>query len=274
MDQRSLVRLLDAVAAGQVSVAEATAALRVLPFADLGDLRIDHHRELRTGSPEIVFGGGKTPDQCARAVTELLRAGDGAVLVTRASQEQADAVAAVAPGATYERRARVVVARRAASRLKGRVAVVCAGTSDLPVAAECVAVLDAFGVEVEVIVDVGVAGVHRLLAVRDQLEQADVVVAVAGMEGALPTLVGGLFPAPVVAVPTSVGYGASFQGLAALLGMLNSCAPGITVVNIDGGVSAALAAVRILRIRQPQPQAAAVEQPAEAQRPDPEEAVR
>ncbi|MDP9021205.1 MAG: nickel pincer cofactor biosynthesis protein LarB [Actinomycetota bacterium] len=242
--------MLGAVRSGQVSIAAAAAALRDLPFADLGDLKLDHHRELRTGDPEVVFGEGKTADQCARAVQQLLRAGDGPVLVTRVSDEQAAAVHEVAPAARHDEVGRVVVARRAApaARVHGVVTVACAGTSDLPVAQECATVLDAFGVDVTVVADVGVAGVHRLLAVRDRIDTSDVAVVVAGMEGALPSLVAGLVAAPVVAVPTSVGYGASFDGLAALLGMLTACAPGIAVVNIDGGFAAAMVTLRMLRL--------------------------
>lgn len=208
-------------------------------------LRLDRERGERTGEPEVVFGEGKTPRQCADAVAGLLATDAAPVLVTRADDAVADAVRAVAPAAAHDADARLVVAR-AARRAPGVVAVVTAGTSDLPVAAECAGVLDAFGLRAELTSDVGVAGVHRLLAVRERLEAADVVVVVAGMEGALPTAVAGLVSAPVVAVPTSVGYGAAFDGLAALLSMLSSCAPGVVVVNIDGGFNAALAARRIL----------------------------
>ncbi len=245
-DRARIRALLDEVAAGRTSAADALEQLKGLPFADLDDLRIDHHRTLRTGTPELVYGEGKTPDQCARAVAELLAHGDGPVIATRLDPAGVAAVREVAPGAEYDELARLVVARRA-DLVAGRVAVACAGTADLPVAREATTVLDAFGAEVELVADVGVAGAHRLLAVRDRLAAADVVVAVAGMEGAMPTLIGGLVDAPVVAVPTSVGYGASFDGIAALLGMLTSCAPGVAVVNIDGGVSAALVAVRILQ---------------------------
>ena len=245
-DRARIRALLDEVAAGTTSSLDALEQLKGLPFAELEDLRIDHHRALRTGAPELVYGEGKTPDQCARAVAELLTHGDGPVIATRLDEDAVAAVLEVAPDATHDELARLVVARRA-DIVTGRVAVACAGTADLPVAREAVTVLDAFGANVELLADVGVAGAHRLLAVREQLAAADTIVAVAGMEGALPTLIGGLVDAPVVAVPTSVGYGASFDGLAALLGMLTSCAPGVAVVNIDGGVSAALVAVRILQ---------------------------
>lgn len=208
-------------------------------------LQLDGARAQRTGEPEVVYGEGKTAEQCAAAVSGLLAAGAVPVLVTRADAAAADAVAAVAPSARYDPDARLIVAR-AAPRVSGAVTVVTGGTSDLPVARECAAVLDAFGVAADVVADVGVAGIHRLLAVRDDLAAADVVVAVAGMEGALPTAVAGLVSTPVIAVPTSVGYGAAFDGLAALLSMLTSCAPGVMVVNIDGGFHAALAARRVL----------------------------
>ncbi len=244
-----LAELLDAVADGRVAVDDAIGELVDLPFADLGDLRIDHHRELRTGLPEVVLASGKEPAQCARATVELLRHGEGPVLVTRVDEPEARAVLEAVPEAAYRRDARIVVAREAAgaAAVEGTITVVSAGTSDLPVARECVVTAEAFGPEVSLLSDVGVAGVHRLLASREELDRADVVVVVAGMEGALPTVVAGLVTGPVIAVPTSVGYGASFQGLAALLGMLSSCSPGITVVNIDNGFGAAAAAVRILR---------------------------
>lgn len=210
-------------------------------------VQLDRTRADRTGEPEVVFGEGKTPEQCAAAAAGLLSTEAAPVLVTRADEAAAEAVCAVAPQARFHPDSGVVVVR-AAPPAAGTVTVVTGGTSDGAVARECAHVLDAFGVRAETVADVGVAGVHRLLAVRDQLEAADVVVAVAGMEGALPTAVAGLVSAPVVAVPTSVGYGAAFDGLAALLSMLTSCAPGVVVVNIDGGFSAALAARRILRV--------------------------
>lgn len=211
-------------------------------------LRPDTDRPARTGEPEVVFGQGKTPQQCADAVAALLAADGAPVLVTRAGAEAAEAVRRVAPDARYDDDARVVVARSAPAQ-PGRVAIATGGTSDLPVARECAVVLEAFGLTSELVADVGVAGVHRLLDARDDLAAADVVVAIAGMEGALPNAVAGLVSAPVVAVPTSVGYGAAFDGIAALLSMLSSCAPGVVVVNIDAGFSAAIAARRILASR-------------------------
>jgi len=214
----------------------------------LGDLRLDHARADRTGEPEVVFAEGKTPDQAARAVAGLLEgSGTGPVLATRASADHAAAIGAVAD-ITYDEVGRVVVARRAIESTPGLVAVVAAGTSDVPVTTECLTTLEAFGIATDQMVDVGIAGLHRLLEVRDRLRAADVVVVAAGMEGALPTAVASLVTAPVVAVPTSIGYGAAFDGLAALLGMLTSCAPGISVVNIDNGFGAALVARRALRV--------------------------
>ena len=205
--------------------------------------RLDHGRPGRTGEPEVVFGEGKSPQMVAELLAELLVNGDGPVLATRCSPAHADAF----PAADYDPCGRLLVARSApADPRLGTTIVACAGTSDLPVAREAAGTLEAFGAPVEVIADVGVAGVHRVLEQAPRLTAADVVVVVAGMEGALPSVVGGLVACPVVAVPTSVGYGAAFEGLAALLGMLNSCAPGISVVNIDNGFGAALVARRIL----------------------------
>jgi NCAIR mutase (PurE)-related protein len=244
MDEGAVRRLLDAVRSGTLSADDAVAELRRLPYADLGFARVDHHRALRQGRAEAVYGPGKTPEQCAAIVTELLRDGDSPVLLTRASLEQIDAVAAANPGAVV--RGTTVVWRPAAPRPE-RVVVATAGTADLPVAEECVATLWAHGVEPVRLTDVGVAGVHRLLASADDLLDADVVVVVAGMEGALASIVGGLTPAPVIAVPTSVGYGAALEGVTALLAMLASCAAGITVVGIDNGFGAASAVLRLLK---------------------------
>ena len=245
MTPKALREVLDAVAAGGLSVDEATERLRHLPFEDLGFARIDHHREIRQGAPEVIFGSGKTPEQISRIAGALLDAGAN-VLCTRASTEAYAAVKAIAPDARFHTDARAVtVTQRPAPHL-GVVGVLCAGTSDLAVAEEAAVSAEFFGAEVMRLVDVGVAGLHRLLGEAAALERLDVAIVVAGMEGALPSVVGGLLPVPVVAVPTSVGYGASFSGLAALLGMLNSCASGVTVVNIDNGFGAAAAAHRIL----------------------------
>ena len=244
MDEASLRRLLDDVRAGAVSPDDAVAELRRLPFADLGFARVDHHRELRQGRPEAVYGPGKTPEHCAAIVAELLSSGDGPVVLTRASADQARA--ALAANRSGDQHGTTVVWRPAAPRPE-RVVVTTAGTADLPVADECAAVLLAHGVDAVRVTDVGVAGVHRLLASADDLATADVVVVVAGMEGALASIVGGLTPAPVIAVPTSVGYGAALEGVTALLAMLASCASGITVVGIDNGFGAACAVLRLLK---------------------------
>jgi NCAIR mutase (PurE)-related protein len=244
MDEGTVRRLLDAVRAGELSADDAVAELRRLPFADLGFARVDHHRSLRQGRAETVYGPGKTPEQCAAIVTELLREGDTPVLVTRAAPEQIDAVVTANPHATV--RGTTVVWRPAAPRPE-RVVVTVAGTADLPVAEECAATLWAHGIDAQQLTDVGVAGVHRLLAAADDVIDADAVVVIAGMEGALASLVGGLTPAPVVAVPTSTGYGAAFEGVTALLAMLSSCAAGITVVGIDNGFGAASAVLRMLK---------------------------
>jgi NCAIR mutase (PurE)-related protein len=208
--------------------------------------RLDYAREARQGLPEFVFAQNKTPEQVT-AIMGSLAARNGCALASRATQEHADAVLAALPEARYDATARLIVLGEMPRQTGGLARVVAAGTSDLPVAEEAFGVLDFLGDPVERLYDVGVAGLHRLLAHVDELAAADVVIVVAGMEGALPTLVGGLIDPPVIAVPTSVGYGASFQGLSALLGMLNSCAPGVTVVNIDNGLGAAGAAHRILR---------------------------
>jgi pyridinium-3,5-biscarboxylic acid mononucleotide synthase len=239
--------MLRAVADGSIPPNEAAERLKRLPFEDLGFARVDHHRPLRSLGPEAVLARGKTPDEVVTIVRALLAEGDTPVLVTKASPEQAEAVRRVAPGATWHRRAGLVVVHTAPEPADpGLVAVVAAGTSDLPVAEEAAATARAFGHRVDMLVDVGVAGVHRILAETGRLQKADVVVVVAGMEGALPSLVTGLVSAPVIAVPTSVGYGAAFDGLAALLGMLNTCAVGMAVVNIDNGFGAGSMAARIL----------------------------
>jgi pyridinium-3,5-biscarboxylic acid mononucleotide synthase len=214
---------------------------------ELADARVDHHRERRTGQAEAIYGPGKTPEQVAAIAAELAASPGGALFLTRASAEQAAAALEAVPGARWSERARIVVLRE--SERPGDaplIAVVAAGTSDLPVADEAATTAEAMGLRVQRITDVGVAGVHRILAHRDDLREADCVIVVAGMEGALPSVVAGLTPRPVIAVPTSIGYGASFEGIAALLGMLSSCSPGITVVNIDNGFGAAQAAHRIV----------------------------
>lgn len=246
MDEPTLRRILEDVRTGALSADEAVARLRRLPFADLGFARVDHHRALRQGLAEAVYGPGKTPEQCAAIVAELLaEPGDHPVLLTRATPEQAAAALARNAAGTHDPAARLVV-WRPQPRRPARVVVVTAGTADLPVAAECAGVLRAHGVAPLVLSDVGVAGVHRLVGSLDELAEADAVVVVAGMEGALASLVGGITGAPVVAVPTSVGYGAGLEGVTALLAMLSSCAAGLTVVGIDNGYGAACAVLRVL----------------------------
>jgi hypothetical protein len=244
MDEAGVRRLLDDVRSGAVSADDAVARLRRLPFADLGFAKVDHHRALRQGLPEAVYAPGKSPAQCAAIVAELLgEEGSGPILLTRADADQAAAAVERNPGVV---RTGSTLAWRSRLPRPGRVVVLTAGTSDLRVAEECIATLTAHGLRPVLNADVGVAGVHRLLATADELAGADVVVVVAGMEGALASLVGGITPAPVVAVPTSTGYGAAFEGVTALLAMLSSCASGLTVVGIDNGFGAACAVLRIL----------------------------
>jgi NCAIR mutase (PurE)-related protein len=251
IDEPRLRRLLDEVKAGQLTTEAAVSELRSMPFSDLGFAKVDHHRALRTGFPEVVFGQGKTPAQVATLATELLKCGD-TLLVTRTSSEAFEAVVAEVPDATYDEIARtIVVDRRPEHDQVEGVVVASGGTSDAPVAREAVVTAELMGCRVTQLLDVGVAGLHRLLDSLDVLQGARVVVAVAGMEGALPSVVGGLVQAPVIAVPTSVGYGASFGGMTALLAMLNSCAPGVSVVNIDNGFGAGYLAAMIARSAQP-----------------------
>ena len=243
MDRSQIESLLNEVRSGSAGVADALERLRNLPFEDLGFAKVDHHRALRTGMPEVIFSESKTPAQVAAIFARMAKAG-GNVLATRASPEVYAAVRAAeareqAPHAEYHELARAItLTQTQAPAGKGTVAVVCAGTSDLPVAEEAAVTARIMGNTVELVADVGVAGIHRLLAQKDALQSARVLIVCAGMEGALPTVVGGLVNAPVIAVPTSVGYGASLGGIAALLGMLNTCAPNISVVNIDNGFGA------------------------------------
>lgn len=248
MDRSRIEALLKDVREGRTEVSEAVESLRNLPFEDLGFAKLDHHRPLRTGMPEVVFAAGKTDAQVATIFAHMAQAG-GNVLATRATRTCYEAVAAAEPRATYHETARCITLEQTpAPAGKGTIAVVCAGTSDLPVAEEAAVTARLMGNQVELIADVGVAGIHRLLAQRASLQSARVLIVCAGMEGALPTVVGGLVNAPVLAVPTSVGYGASFGGVAALLGMLNTCSPNISVVNIDNGFGAACIATLINRL--------------------------
>lgn len=245
--------LLEGVRSGRVSVEDGLGRLKALPVDDLDFARLDTHRELRQGVGEAIYGAGKTPAQLVAIAGRALATTSGPVLATRVTTDGAQALCAEHPGAVLHEAARLVVLRSQAPVPGevglGTVLVVCAGTSDLPVADEAAGTAEALGARVERLTDVGVAGLHRLLGEQDRLHSADVVICVAGMEGALASLVGGISSAPVIGVPTSVGYGASFGGLAALLAMLNACATGIAVTNIDGGFSAAAFAIRLLRSR-------------------------
>jgi NCAIR mutase (PurE)-related protein len=238
MDPGAIESLLNEVRGGKTGVADALEKLRNLPFEDLGFAKLDHHRALRTGMPEVIFAAGKTTAQVTSIFGRMAKAG-GNVLATRASHEMFEAVQKVEPHAKFHEAARAITLTQNASvpAGKGTIAVVCAGTSDLPVAEEAAVTAGLMGNEVELIADVG--GIHRLLAQRTSLQSARVLIVCAGMEGALPTVVAGMVHAPVLAVPTSVGYGASFGGVAALLGMLNTCSPNVSVVNIDNGFGAA-----------------------------------
>ena len=248
MNQESIRKLLDQVRAGKVSPDDAVERLRHLPFEDLGFAKVDHHRVLRVGMPEIVFGERKTPAQLAAIFERLAQQGPN-VLATRASKEQFAAVKKQVGGAKYESTARAIVLRRDRKIYgKGLITVVSAGTSDIPVAEEAVITAELMGNEVARLYDVGVAGIHRLLAHRKEITKSRVVIVCAGMEGALPSVVGGLVGVPVIAVPTSVGYGAAFGGMAALLGMMNSCASNVSVVNIDNGFGAGYVASLINRM--------------------------
>jgi len=248
LNAESIRKLFEQVRAGKLSPDDAVERLRHLPFEDLGFAKVDHHRTLRDGMPEIVFGPRKTPAQVAEIFKRLAQHGKN-VLATRASKEQFAAVKKVVRNAKFADTARAIVLRRDRKRYgKGLITVVSAGTSDMPVAEEAVVTAELMGNEVESLYDVGVAGIHRLLAHRQSISRSRVIIVCAGMEGALPSVVGGLVGVPVIAVPTSVGYGAAFQGVAALLGMMNSCASNVSVVNIDNGFGAGYVASLINRL--------------------------
>jgi NCAIR mutase (PurE)-related protein len=249
MTPKKIAELLSQIRDGGLSVEDGVKALSTLPFADIGVATVDHHRQLRTGFPEVVLGQGKSPEQIAAIVEEMKRHGSN-VLVTRVSADKADQVLGRLPELTYKKKARALVLTQepVALRTDRPVLTVSAGTSDIPVAEEACLVAELAGCEVKRIFDVGVAGIHRLFHRLDELKKAAVIIVVAGMEGALASVVGGLVSCPVIAVPTSIGYGASFGGVAALLGMLNSCAAGVTVVNIDNGFGAGYAAALMSRI--------------------------
>jgi NCAIR mutase (PurE)-related protein len=248
MTPQRLREILEKVARGELDASAAFEAVKGLPFEDLGFAKVDHHRELRSGLPEVILGQGKTASQIVAIARRLRDAGQN-VLITRIDPENAAAVAADLPEIDYRREARLamLVQSKPSTSGHGVILVIAAGTSDLPVAEEAALTAEYMGHEVDRLYDVGVAGIHRLFAHKDTIRRASVLIVVAGMEGALPSVVGGFVDRPVIAVPTSVGYGASFGGLAALLGMLNSCAAGVTVVNIDNGFGAAVAAAMINR---------------------------
>jgi NCAIR mutase (PurE)-related protein len=239
--------MLERVASGELTPDEAAMRLDEMPVLNRNDIEPDVAREDRTGQPEVIYGPGKTPPQVVAVARALSHAHVRPIVLTRATEAQVRVVQEEFPEAVHHDRAGLVVIRSSNPDPDRRIAVVSAGTSDLPIAEEAAVVAEAFGLQVDRILDVGVAGIHRVLAQVPTLERADCVIVVAGMEGALPSVVAGLIPAPVVAVPTSVGYGASFGGLAALLGMLSSCVPGVVTVNVDNGLGAAMAAHRIVR---------------------------
>lgn len=249
MTEKKIHEILDLVAAGGLSPDRALARLKQLPFEDLGFARLDHHRTLRRGVPEVIFGEGKTADQIAAIGKRMLAAGVN-LLITRLTPEKARVIKRKLRALDYRPDARIgmIIRQRPDARRHGTVMVLSAGTSDIPVAEEAALCAEVFGNPVERLYDVGVAGLHRLTANAELIQRASVLIVVAGMEGALPSVVAGLVDKPVIAVPTSVGYGASFGGIAALLGMLNSCASGVTVVNIDNGFGAAFAATMINRV--------------------------
>jgi NCAIR mutase (PurE)-related protein len=251
MDRDSIKKLLDDVAGGRTGVEEALDILRKLPFEDTGYARIDHHRELRRGFPEVIFCEGKKPEQIVGIASKILESGSD-LLATRCPPRLYSEVSGKIEGAVYHEEGRLFAVKRSDTTPRGFVAVVAGGTSDRPVSEEAALTAEYLGCGVERFYDVGVAGLHRLLSSWDRIREADVIIVVAGMEGALASVVAGMADAPVIAVPTSIGYGASFGGLAALLTMLNSCAGGVTVVNIDNGFGAAYAAAVICRKLSPE----------------------
>jgi len=249
LDQDNLRELLIQLSKGETTVEESLEKLKTLPFEDLGFACIDHHRSLRRGLSEVIFGEGKEVSDIL-AIIERMVDQEERVLVTRLTREKAEVIRNRFPESTYHERSRMLslIKRQVQISGKGTIIVMCAGTSDIPVAEEAVVTAEFMGNEVDTIYDVGVSGIHRILAHRERIMKASVIVVAAGMEGALPSVVGGLVDKPVIAIPTSVGYGASFGGIAALLGMLNSCAAGVTVVNIDNGFGAGYAASVINRM--------------------------
>ena len=251
MDHEKIRDLLAKVKTGDFSVDEALRRLRDLPFEDIDIACIDHHRSLRRGAAEVIFGEGKEVEDILAIMDRMVAQGEN-ILITRLAAEKADTIRAKHPGAEYYPRSRVLtlITHSPETRGKGTILVISAGTSDIPVAEEAAVTGRFMGNEVDTLYDVGISGLHRLLGYKEKLFGASVIIVVAGMEGALPSVVGGLVGKPVIAVPTSIGYGASFQGIAALLGMLNSCASGVTVVNIDNGFGAGYAASLMNRIQE------------------------
>lgn len=248
MDPSLIQSIIEAVARGELSPEDATQQLKHLPYGDIGYAKIDHHRALRRGVPETIFGSGKTAEQISGIIAHMKESGTN-ILATRIESDVAQSIIKDHPDLTYNETARcLTLTLHQPEILDGYIAVVCAGTSDLPVAEEAAVTCEMQGCKVERIHDVGVAGLHRVLNQRDTLTRANALIVCAGMEGALPTVVAGLVDKPVIAVPTSIGYGASFEGIAALLGMLNSCAEGVSVVNIDNGFGAGINAALINRL--------------------------
>ncbi|EFK95354.1 circadian phase modifier CpmA-like protein [sediment metagenome] len=243
MNEENIRRLLERLSLGDISVDDAVTTLRYLPYEDIGFACIDHHRNLRRGHSEVIFGEGKEADDII-AIMNRMAGKQENIMITRISPDKAEKVLKVFPDCIYHKRAGLMILEPCPARISGRgtILVICAGTSDIPVAEEAAITARFMGNEIETVYDVGVSGLHRLMAHRDKMIKASIIIVVAGMEGALPSVVGGLVDKPVIAVPTSVGYGASFKGISALLAMLNSCASGVTVVNIDNGFGAGCAA--------------------------------
>ncbi|MFT3754167.1 MAG: nickel pincer cofactor biosynthesis protein LarB [Paludibacter sp.] len=247
MTENQILELLKNVKDGNLELGQAVDRLKQLPFEDLGYAKVDHHREIRTGYPEVIFCPGKTNEQIRGIVERLLVKGTN-IMASRAEKSVYEAIKDLHPGMEYYPEARTIfIQQKEIAKSKSRILVVTGGTSDIPVAEEAVVTAEKLGCTVERLYDVGVAGIHRLLANRHRLDSVQVIIAVAGMEGALPSVLGGLTDRPVIAVPTSIGYGANFGGLAALLAMLNSCASGVAVVNIDNGFGAGFMASTIIR---------------------------
>ena len=248
IEENNIRKLLEDIKSGSVNINEGIQELKRLPFEDLGFAKVDHHRAIRQGFPEVVFGQGKTPDQIAQICKSIMNRSTK-VIVTRAEHKAFEDVLKIFSDAKYDEHARIITIEKPADNAIPKMPVIlvaCAGTSDLPVATEAAITAEMMGCKVDRISDVGVAGIHRLFDKLDLLLESKVIIAVAGMEGALPSVIGGLVDIPIIAVPTSIGYGASFQGLTALLAMLNSCAPGISVVNIDNGFGAGYLAANII----------------------------